>query len=364
MDDNNRLRVASAGELTEIVPYLLGFTPQDSMVLMAVDQGRVSVTARADLADVRAPGQVEDLCDRLHRHNPRAHFLALAYTDQADTGWDLLRRVDRHLGAERVAIRLLVAGDTWYDAQGGSGAVDRYGPLAAQAAVQGLRRDNQRSDLAARFQPPELTEELRQTVVAALGSLPSGHEVDDRIRLTHRLIADHAADGGGHLTSYDAARLTTLIQARAGSDLALGMIGRPVGAEQHLALWTRVVQHTPHQLAEEPLHMAAVCAWIVGDGAASNVALELAERINTAPTHTPPRGLLELVNEHVLPPTAWPECREALLSHTHPAVTALLNPSTEDSPHPRWERVDPPSPGSPHTEPPQHPGPAPAGPRL
>jgi Domain of unknown function (DUF4192) len=47
------LRLNSPGELLETVPYLLGFHPEASVVLVGIDDDHVAVTARIDLAAAR-----------------------------------------------------------------------------------------------------------------------------------------------------------------------------------------------------------------------------------------------------------------------------------------------------------------------
>ena len=365
-DPTPHARIADLGGLTEIVPYLLGFTPQESMVLMATVAGRVEVTARADLADVQRAGLLEDLCDRLQHRFPTATILTLAYTDRAEVGWHMLRRAEQHLGARGAPTRLLVTGDTWYDAQGRSGTIDRYGPLAAQAAVHGLRRENQRSDLANRFQSPPLTDTMRDIILDALDSLPPNHAIPDQIRLTHQLIDRHAADGGAHLDTADAARLTTLTHLPAAADLAMGLIGHPVDAIQHLALWTTVVNRLPERLTETPLQLAAVAAWVAGEGAISTVALEAADKIQIVPANTPMCTLLDIVNRQVMPPAMWRDIRDEIVSTAHPTVRALLdaqNRPAADQPQAPWETVEPPDHHDPRTDPPQPARPA-TGPAI
>lgn len=350
-NDTPRMRIGSLGDITEVVPYLLGFTPQESMVLLATINGRVEVTARVDLADVQPAGHLEDMMNRLQQRFPDATLIALAYTEQPQAGWDMLRRAVQHRGEDLVPIRLLVAGDTWYDPAGGSGAVDRYGPLAAQAALHGLRRDNQRSDLAARFHPPTLTDQLRDRLLTTLDSLPPNTAITDQIRLTHHLITQHTSDSGARLDAADAMRLATLIHGRQAAELAMGLIGNPTSAEKHLELWTAVVNQLPQPLTEAPLQMAALAAWASANGALSNVAYELADQIGGRPAHTPIRTVLDLVEHQILPPTMWPEIRTAILSTIHPEARSLIDGVPAGDQH-LWEVVDPPPRGRDNPGPP------------
>src|SRR4051812_41996426 len=52
-------RISGPIELLEAVPYLLGFHPQRSLVLVGLKSQRLVVTARLDLADARRPEIVE-----------------------------------------------------------------------------------------------------------------------------------------------------------------------------------------------------------------------------------------------------------------------------------------------------------------
>ncbi len=49
------LRVSGPADLVQAVPYLLGFHPAQSLVLLGLERGRVVVTARIDLADLAEP---------------------------------------------------------------------------------------------------------------------------------------------------------------------------------------------------------------------------------------------------------------------------------------------------------------------
>ena len=57
---------------------------------------------------------------------------------------------------------MLVTGDTWYDSGGASGALDPYGPLAAQAAVAGSAPRDRRSDLDQPVHPVTDDRQLRR----------------------------------------------------------------------------------------------------------------------------------------------------------------------------------------------------------
>ena len=45
--DIPRLRMHHPGEVAELIPYLVGFTPEESLVVIVTRNGRVEVTAAA-----------------------------------------------------------------------------------------------------------------------------------------------------------------------------------------------------------------------------------------------------------------------------------------------------------------------------
>ena len=48
-----RVRITNPDEFAQIVPYLVGFTPEESLVIVVIDDHQVQVTARADLAEMQ-----------------------------------------------------------------------------------------------------------------------------------------------------------------------------------------------------------------------------------------------------------------------------------------------------------------------
>ena len=145
------LRISEPGEVAQVVPHLLGFHPEESLVIVVLEQGRIQVTARIDIDAAQPPGEAEHVLDRIWSRFPDADALAIAYTNQPRAGWDLLRRCETHLGPYTDTTVMLISGDVWHTPDGQSGTVDRYGPLAAEATLQGLPVLPSRAELDARF---------------------------------------------------------------------------------------------------------------------------------------------------------------------------------------------------------------------
>lgn len=62
--DPLQVHITGPGDITQIIPYMIGFTPEESLVITVIDNGRVALTARTDLADVQPPARAEALLDR------------------------------------------------------------------------------------------------------------------------------------------------------------------------------------------------------------------------------------------------------------------------------------------------------------
>ena len=62
MSDNDipRLQMHHPGEVAELVPYLVGFTPEESLVVIVTRNNRVEVTARVDNGSVTLDGKKYD----------------------------------------------------------------------------------------------------------------------------------------------------------------------------------------------------------------------------------------------------------------------------------------------------------------
>lgn len=353
-----RLRITEPAEVAQIIPYLVGFTPENSLVVSALADGQVQVTARVDLADVQRHGGVEDLLDRIWSRFPGAGAVAVAYTDDHLAGWDVLSRADAWLPYGATA--LLVDADTWHTPDGTSGPVDPSGSAATQAAQYGLQHLPSRADLEARFASPPDSAQLDRQAAEAIDALPQPGDTTGIVQLTARLIDRNLPTDESEHTSIsvrDAVQLSVLAQHPAARDLALLRIDRD-HAGQHLALWQNVVQNSPAYGCDMALFVAGMAAWISGDGASATIALERSLAAEPAAPGRHPARLLEGIIDNVVTPRTWDTLRRDIAEHAHSDVKAALpNPSRATdrqgwppAPQPSGQRPDhaprrPPAPG-------------------
>lgn len=330
-------RVRSLGELTEIVPYLIGFEPQESLVAMVVDGGLVAVTARADLDELSPPGGLEKLMGGIQARYPAAQVFTLVYTDNPETGWQALRQSEQLLGG-MMAGAILVNGDTWYS-DGQTGAVRRDGPIAAQATMRGLRRAASRDELGKALDSPPATDACWEVLRRAANSLPDRTNAASIVAMLSDLTARHLKDTS-KLGPDEAAQLAVLVNLRPEArDAALVGITNE-NAEQHLRLWSGVIQQVPEEVATPPMILAGMAAWVDGDGATASIAVERLKERGASEYGIAP--MLSTLITNMVNPQEWDQIRgRMLLEMVREQISA---PSTV-APAPVWENVQPSNPG-------------------
>lgn len=334
-----RVEITNPDEFTQIVPYLIGFTPEESLVIVVVTEGAVAVTARVDIADIDPPGQAESLLDRMWARFPDAEANLVAYTAEEHAGWTLLQRCVDHLPADTVSQTLVVDGDTWHLPDGESGQTNRYGRVAADASYHGLQRLPSRSELVASLASPPETDELAARMGTALDQLPrpddTGAVITRMGELVRRNLPANADEAPfPRMDVGDAAQLAVLAQHGKAREAALLSITRE-DAREHLALWRTVVNTVPDYAAEAPLFLTGMAAWVAGEGALAAITLERSEQIGEPGLYGPARLLSELIDQ-VVPPTTWDELRADGLAHTDARVRQAV---TGVHPARVWESV-------------------------
>ncbi len=318
-----RLRLESPAYVTQLVTYLIGFTPEESLTIVSIDGSQVQVTARADLADMEQWGAVEHLLDRIWAQFPDADAFLVAYTQDPGAGWAVLERCTDHLPGGALQVTMLVDEDTWHLPDGTHGLVEDSGRVSAVASDLGFQRVARRSDLEARFASAPDSPTLDATVRAALDSFPKHRNL--AVLLDHTRDLLHHNLGSQPLSTVDAVHLTQLVQNRHARDLALASITKDT-APQHLALWSDVLGQMPSRFAEVPAAIAGMAAWVAGDGASANIALTRAQAEARSPRESGPADLLDAVLDRVLPPSAWPSVRGWILEHADQRVHHALAP--------------------------------------
>lgn len=318
-----QLAVHTVEDLVGLVPHLLGFHPDESLVVMVLQEGRVVVTARVDLAPITHPVALDGLLSRLFGRFPAAEGWFMAYTDDDDLAWDVLASCVQLVGLVRLGRVLQVGSRQWRAdcPDGPSGPItDAVSTAAAEATVLGLPARASRRDLAAGIAGPPDAEveallaefEARADELEALG--PRG-----RRRLLRRLLRTP-----GHCPKPDCVRLA-LLAGRPEVQVAVLRSLVRANAEQQLDLWTQVVRHCLADYRPTVLGLLAMASWQTGNGALQVVCLEELDRID--PT-VPIALLVDYLNANVVPPGDWEADREALLGGLEAALTIAGRPAS------------------------------------
>ncbi|MGC5018888.1 DUF4192 domain-containing protein [Micromonospora sp. DT47] len=294
--DRPRLTVRSPADLIAAVPYLLGFHPADSVVVVALRGRRIVFAARADLpdrdADPRLParhlGGVLGRQDAesvtvigygpAERVTPTVDAVGGALTDAGLTVLDALRVTDGRYwsylcteadccppdgtpydpGTSQVTAAAVFAGQV---------ALPDRAALTAQVAPVGTDRDAMRR--AGVRAERRLLDFLEQ---APSADLLGGRSVRAAgVTAVRTALRRHRR--GERLTDDEVAWLSLLLTHLPVRDHAWE---RTDGREEDISLWSDVLRRAEEELIAAPASLLAFAAWRAGQGALAAVALERA----------------------------------------------------------------------------------------
>jgi hypothetical protein len=303
------VRISDPGEVAAALPHLLGFRPEESVVVVGLggpSGGRVGLTVRADLPP---PQHAVPLAAALARgivtDDPAAVLVAVVSErdDEVDLdgGVDLPHRDLVHalvitFADARIPVRdvLLVRGGRWwsYDCPheccvpgAGTPLPDGVSALEAASVATGQVLAQSREELEARITHLDRAdrEDVREACFALVNTRSAraaevgwaAVERDAWAAVETAVRERRAAGAVAALTPQTLAEIVWGLQHTALRDRALGLsLGDDAAAAE--ALWTECTRRAPWMLAAAPATLLAVSAWLRGDGAMASVALERA----------------------------------------------------------------------------------------
>jgi len=307
------VRLRDVGEIAAGLPHLMGFHPRESVVLVALGGGsgrRVGMTARADIPP---PEHDRSLARMLARNVSTAGpegALVLIVSEAADETAGgrprlphsrLVRETCRALERSGVPIAdtVLVRDGRWwsYDCADPCCAPDRgtllpggVSELEVASVATGTVVAGDRAGLAARIAPPPGHDARAMAAACARVGVALSADVVDTgsepaaaeswVAVMGGIARCRPGAGGGPLSDEDVARIVWGLRDGAVRDLALELAlgDEPATVEQ---LWTECTRRAPAPLDAAPATLLAVCAWLRGDGAMANIALDRA--LSSAP---------------------------------------------------------------------------------
>ena len=297
-DSHPPLRADSPASLLAVIPLLLGFRPEASLVLIGTEAPRhtVKVTLRYDLPDPPGAGVAADIA---------AHALGVigaqglttavavgygpaALVDQvADAVWDAARKA-------RIDLREFLrveGGRYWSYACGDEACCPAAGVPFEVSAPAGPQVLPDRAAVAARVAPlggitaESMRRATRRAERHVTQLLAKVRKSARRGAVRHLIATEGLAEvgamiaayraGGRYATDYQVAWVTvTLRDLRVRDDAWARM--DPAHLDAHRRLWTDVTRRAQPGYVAAPAALLAFVAWQSGDGALANVALDRA----------------------------------------------------------------------------------------
>ncbi len=312
-----RIKAHDPADVLSVVPYLLGFHPSESLVMVLLRKRQIELTARIDLAAAAETDQLIAQLTFIARQHQAEGLIFIGYSEEPDQANAVLDVVVDGLAEFGVVDALYADGERWWSrmcARDGCCPADgnhydiHSSRMAAEAVFAGLSAVPGRGDKADQLQAPAPAEaeSLRglfdQTAkeIAPLSAFQReqliGSIVDQYCAVPQELADDLCVQ---------LAVLAADIKVR---DVAWARMTR-AEANLHQNLWSQVVRRTVPPFQSAPVCLLGLAAWIGGDGALQVMCIERALEIN--PDYSL-GWLLEDINLRAAPPSLWDQMAEEM----------------------------------------------------
>ncbi len=289
-DGRPTLRISGPAQVLQIIPYLLGFHPERSVVIVALKGKGIVVSARYD---IEAPPQcAEPLCHSATAAG--ADRVIVAIYDDAINGsplphldyLDALGHVFDRYGLSGVDALAVGNGRWWsYLCQNNADCcpsegteLESAGVAATGAVAEGLVALPARADLEAELAPDLIGMANVLTSLIELGEVD-----DDRPDVVVRAedwaavrrFVRRASRGAGLPTPEEAARVLWALMDRAVRDATVGYLATRPEREVSTA-WRELVRVAPPPWRAPAATIYALWCFAAGSGARSNIAVDVA----------------------------------------------------------------------------------------
>lgn len=283
LPDEPRPRLRRPEDVLAAVPYVLGFHPADSAVVLGIAGGQLTFAVRADLPPAGEPADAlaDHLATVVARQGVRAAVLV---------GYGPARRVEPVLAAVRAALPIdvydvlrVTEGRYWSYTCANPECCHPAGtpfdvsssPVAAAATYAGAVALPDRDALVARVAPVSgaARESMRRATARARKRQPRGASAVLAAGVAAVRAAGERYRSGGLLTDDEVAELTVLLRSIPVRDRAWLEITAP---EPYVRMWSDVARRAEPDLVAPPASLLAFAAWRAGDGALAAVAVQRA----------------------------------------------------------------------------------------
>jgi hypothetical protein len=337
----NQIRIKDRNDMAAAVPYLVGFHPEDSMVCVVLDKGRIRFVARFDLSaaeEPRMPEAMTSVAELLARYGSTVIIVGYGTPDRVDPVAELFNGALLNASIE-IFDAIRVNDGRYYclerDCDDGCPSEGvAYEPSAstfpAEATYEGVAPLPSRTALENVISPitgPD-REAMRTASVAALNRLYAMLS-DGAAARSGASTADEAPIGppeqvlrsgvaavqealkvaarGDTLSDDDAAWLTAVLLIPEVRDHAWKAID---GSEVHRQLWIDVTRRALPETMAAPACLLAIAAYLGGDGSLANIAVDRSLRAD------PEYSLARLLRESLLAGTSPRMWRNATIGIT------------------------------------------------
>lgn len=320
--DRSPLVARNADDLIAVVPAVLGFHPQDSVVLLTFGPPGGAFHARVDLpVGLAEQEEVAEVLVGAVRSNGVRRAAVLLYTDDVSVAeQQSLVLVRRLLDLDVEVIEVIRVDDAhWHpvpdDGSPGTAYELETHRFTAQRVFEGQVVHRDRAELADSLigsdEDDAVAVALAATrfadlvVTSSEGTSPAhaflrseATWLQQRIRSR---VDDRVALGAG-----DAGRLLVLVSFVLTRDVAWAEIDRS-NAELHVDLWRELVRRSPRDLLPGAASLLAFAAWQHGDGALAWCAIDRCLEID--PDYSMAHCVAEVLSRAVAP-GVWRQIRQ------------------------------------------------------
>ena len=312
LETPTRLRVRRPDDLLALIPYLIGFHPEESLVVVLVRSSRVILAARLDLSSDADAEELADFIDALAKREGAEALALVGYGAASLPTNRLLTQLMDRLVEQELTDVLYVGHGRWWSLTCADDCCPLAGtpldltshPLSATAVLAGLGTRTNRRELEESVSGPAKDElpRLDAMVKTMLAERAELADPGDAARLLASMIDKVLADPNIP-DEENCLLLGLLVRDVHLRDLAWALL-TPTTADDHVRLWGAVVAHVPSTLAAAPLCLLGMAAWVVGAGALLNCCCERLTRVD--PDYSMGRVLAE-ISEQAISPRRWEE---------------------------------------------------------
>lgn len=309
------IKAKRPSDFVVLVPYLMGFQPQESLVAMLFDGSVQLLTARVDLVPADLIDDLVEQVVNVARRQPADRVMLLAYSVDAELATTTLDRAIERIPLE-VIDALYADGSRWWSrlCSAPDCCPDEGTPydissevVAAEAVFAGLSAEESREAVARRvLGPPEQDAPGLRLLAGRIHGELNVRTQSQRAEEMSALVDNSL--GQPDLDDETCARLAALCVDLAVRDVAWAMMTR-ADAALHVDLWQQVVSRTAAPYESAPICLLGMAGWISGNGALQVCCIERMQKVNKGYGMA---GLLDDINRRALAPSFWDEFAEAM----------------------------------------------------